>query len=172
MNENIKLETWLREPVQDVIGLLQPAAHAFLQTREEAPVYLKDFQSQLLWKKPAGRASVGFHLQHIAGVTNRLVTYSKGLELSQEQFDQFRKEGEQSENISVQELLNDLNRSIEDALDHLKNVKEKELLDVVEVGRKKIPSTRIGVLFHAAEHSQRHIGQMLVTISILKKYTL
>ncbi|WP_317192017.1 hypothetical protein [Salegentibacter maritimus] len=37
------------------------------------------------------------------------------------------------------------------------------------VGRKALPSSVIGLLFHAAEHSQRHVGQVLVTVSFLKE---
>ncbi|TRO64108.1 DinB family protein [Christiangramia sabulilitoris] len=169
MEKNTELENWLRGPVPGVNRLLQPAAHAFLQSKEEASVYLKDFPIHLLWITPAGRASLGFHLQHIAGVTDRLITYSQGMELTKEQFDQFRREGEPNNKITPEQLLMNLEQSIQNALEHLKNIEEDELLDTVEIGRKKIPSTRIGVLFHAAEHSQRHIGQMLVTISVLKE---
>ena len=36
------------------------------------------FPPSLLWTRPAGLASVGFHLQHIAGVIDRLFTYARG----------------------------------------------------------------------------------------------
>jgi hypothetical protein len=31
------------------------------------------------------------------------------------------------------------------------------------VGRLKLPSTVVGLLFHAAEHTQRHVGQAATT---------
>ena len=36
------------------------------------------------------------------------------------------------------------------------------------VGRKQLPTTVLGLYFHAAEHSQRHVGQLLVTVSVVK----
>jgi len=37
------------------------------------------------------------------------------------------------------------------------------------VGRKRIPSNVIGLLFHTAEHTQRHTGQLLVTVKVLTR---
>jgi hypothetical protein len=40
---------------------------------------------------------------------------------------------------------------------------EATLTATREVGRARLPSTVIGLLFHAAEHTQRHAGQALTT---------
>ena len=40
-------------------------------------------------------------------------------------------------------------------------------MEVREVGRDRIPSTVGGLIFHAAEHTQRHLGQLLVTVRVL-----
>jgi hypothetical protein len=34
------------------------------------------------------------------------------------------------------------------------------------VGRAQLPSTVHGLLFHAAEHAQRHVGQIITTAKI------
>ena len=47
-------------------------------------------------------------------------------------------------------------------------VQEDMLLAPREVGRAKLPSTVLGLLMHAAEHTMRHTGQLLVTIAVLK----
>ena len=168
MKKNNSLENWLRGKIEGVPDLFQPAAHALLQTKEEAAEYLIDFPDHLLWQQPAGRASVGFHLQHIAGVTNRLLTYAKGEELSKAQLDYLKLEGVEDKNIKLAGLLENLNNSIDEAVEYLKKLHDEDPVKKVEIGRRKIPSTLIGVLFHAAEHSQRHIGQMLVTISVVQ----
>ena len=54
------------------------------------------------------------------------------------------------------------------ALDYFKTIPETTLTDERFVGRKKLSTTVIGLLFHAAEHSQRHVGQLLVTVSAVK----
>jgi uncharacterized damage-inducible protein DinB len=161
-------EYWLRGPVDGIPPLLQPAAHALLQTQLEAHQYTKGFDEQNLWKTPFGRASVGFHLQHISGVIDRMMTYAKASPLSEDQFNDLNSEGKADPNIHLKDLLIRLELKIEEMLSYFKQLYKSDLTEFRSVGRKKLPSTLIGVLFHAAEHSQRHVGQLLVTVSALK----
>ena len=71
-------EAWLRGPLPGISSVLQPVAHALVQAREEAETLMKDFPEEKLWDRPAGVASVGFHLQHFSGVLSRLFTYARG----------------------------------------------------------------------------------------------
>jgi hypothetical protein len=82
-----KAEVWLRGPLDGIPALLQPVAHALLQAREEVNELMLNFPDALLWEKPAGMASVGFHLQHMAGVLDRLYTYARAEQLNQQQLD-------------------------------------------------------------------------------------
>jgi hypothetical protein len=45
---------------------------------------------------------------------------------------------------------------IEDALQALRSTPDAILAELREVGRAKLPSTVFGLLFHIAEHTQRH----------------
>ena len=117
--------------------------------------------------KPAGVASVGFHLQHLSGVIDRLFTYAKGESLTEQQLNYLHNEGKPTENISLQKLLTNFNMQVDTALKQLTETKEETLTDDRSVGRKKLPSTVIGLLFHAAEHTMRHTGQLLVTAKFL-----
>ena len=161
-------EYWLKGPVDGISAELQPAAHALLQTRVEARTYTLGFGESLLWKMPNGRASVGFHLQHIAGVIDRMLTYADQKALSEEQFDYLDQEGNPNPGIQVDDLLLQLETKIDEALLYLRKTDSESVTSFRNVGRKELPSTLIGVLFHAAEHSQRHIGQLLVTVSTLR----
>ena len=169
MAQNKQPEVWLRGPIKDIPALLQPAAHALLQTREEVHLYIPDFPEELLWIKPAGRASVGFHLQHLTGVLDRMLSYAQAKELSKNQFELLRQEGDSQTKKSKDKLVKDFDLKVAEALEYFKTIEESTLTVPRVVGRKKLPSTVIGLLFHAAEHSQRHLGQMLVTISVLKE---
>ena len=162
-------EVWLRGPLPEIPLLLQPAAHALLQSKEEVFKYTEDFSEALLWKKPAGRASVGFHLQHITGVLDRMLTYAEGKALSEKQFEYLRNEGLENNELKIDNLSHNFSEKVNEALEIFKNRPEAILTEKRFVGRKQLPSSVIGLYFHAAEHSQRHIGQMLVTISVLKK---
>ncbi len=162
-------EAWLRGPVEGVPDLLQPIAHALLQAKEETRRLVQDFPPHLLWERPAGLASVGFHLQHIAGVVDRLFTYARGEALSPDQQNTLGVEGRQPDTGStVDDLLGEIDAQVDRALSQLRAMPPHTLTDARLVGRKQLPSTVMGLLFHAAEHAQRHVGQLLVTARVLQ----
>src|SRR6478672_12793456 len=78
-------EVWLRGPVPGVPDALMPAAHAFLQTMEDVERAAGDLTLEQLWQTPGGAASVGFHILHLAGSTDRLLTYARGERLNADQ---------------------------------------------------------------------------------------
>ena len=161
-------EVWLRGPIEEIPQLLQPAAHDLLQTSEELPYWLDEFPDEKLWEKPAGRASVGFHLKHLTGVLDRMLSYAQGRALTQEQFDYLKSEGIQDETSTTEELIANFQQKVVQALAYFKTLDESTIKSARTVGRKELPSTVIGLLFHAAEHSQRHLGQLIATASFVK----
>ena len=163
------LEVWMRGPIAGLIPLLQPVAHAILQAREEVNLMMIDFPEELIWEKPSGVASVAFHLQHLAGVLDRIFTYANNQILNEDQLELLALESDNSQYLSVKGLLTRFNNQVNKALTQLKNTEEKTLLEFRGIGRKQIPSNQLGLLFHVAEHTQRHVGQLSVTIRILKK---
>ena len=165
-----KTEYWLRGPLPNVPDLLQPVAHALLQAESEINDSMQNFPSIELWQTPAGVASPAFHLQHIVGILDRLFTYANGNQLLQYQLDYLLKEGKQEDDITVEALLQNLHQQIKKSIEYLQKITSETLTEVKYVGRKKIPSTQLGLLFHAAEHTVRHTGQLLVTVkTILNK---
>ncbi len=162
-------EVWLRGPLPEVPALLQPVAHALLQAREEINTLMDDFPEHLLWLKPAGLASAGFHLQHLTSVLNRLFTYAAGRQLNDEQLIYLNKEGhsEATEAIS-QDLTEAFNQEVDAAITQLSVADVNQLTEMRGVGRAQVPSTVIGLYTHAAEHTMRHTGQLLVTVKLLK----
>jgi DinB family protein len=161
-------EYWLRGSLTGIAPLLQPVAHALLQARAEVSALLVGFPDALLWERPGGVASPGFHLQHLAGVLDRLFTYARDQALTPHQLQDLAGEGEpQPGQATVAELLNRFNIQIDKALEQVSQTRETELLLPRTVGRARIPSTVLGLLFHAAEHTQRHAGQLLVTVRVL-----
>ena len=162
-------EVWLRGPVPGVPPPLQPVAHALLQAREEIEAIMQDFPEQKLWERPAGVASVGFHLQHFSGVLSRLFTYARGESLDAPQREALAAEQEPSRaNVTAQDLVRAFRQQVDRAIEELRATDEKTLTDPRAVGRGKLPSTKLGLIVHAAEHAQRHVGQLLVTARILR----
>jgi uncharacterized damage-inducible protein DinB len=161
-----KPEVWLCGPLQGIPALLQPVAHALLQAREEVNELMADFPDTLLWERPAEMASPGFHLQHMAGVLDRLYTYAKDEQLNQQQLDYLAAEGKNTD-VKVSELLAHFNKQVDIAIKQLSGTDEATLTEVRGVGRANVPSTVIGLLVHSAEHTMRHVGQLLVTVKVL-----
>jgi len=160
-------EAWLRGPVPDVPALLQPVAHALLQAREEVSSLLDWFPEDLLWARPAGVASVGFHLRHLSGVVDRLFTYARGVPLSPSQLHDLETEASPPDPaVTVQELVAAFSTQVERAIAQLRTTDSRTFVEPRTVGRGKLPSTVLGLLVHAAEHIQRHLGQLLVTVRV------
>lgn len=161
------MEAWLRGPVEEVPTLLQPVAHALIQAGEEITEMLSGFPQEKTWTSVAGMATVGFHLKHIRGVLDRLFTYASGNGLSKEQLDYLQAEALDTGHglpILLSELINQIERSIS----KLRTIDPVTLTETRTVGRKQLPSTVAGLLFHSAEHTMRHTGQLLVTVNVLK----
>ncbi|MBL4675940.1 MAG: DinB family protein [Mucilaginibacter sp.] len=168
MNEANLPEVWLRGPLADIPALLQPVAHALLQAREELNRLMQDFPDELLWEKVAGMASPGFHLQHLTGVIDRLFTYAQGKLLSDAQLDYLANEGKPTNKAySTMQLVDAFNREVDLALKQLSATGDTVLTDFRGVGREQMPSTVIGLYTHSAEHTMRHLGQLIVTVKVL-----
>lgn len=170
MANSTQTETWLRGPLTGISALLQPVAHALLQAREELGVFMAEFPDELLWQNLAGMASPGFHLQHLRGVLDRLFTYAKGGALDQAQLDYLAAEGKPTtKNYTVAELVTAFNRQVDAAITQLKAQDEAVLTEFRGVGRAQLPSTVLGLYVHSAEHTMRHLGQLMVTVRLLKE---
>ena len=157
-------EAWLRGPVPGLPALVQPVAHALLQAREEVAALLEKFPDERLWTRPEGVASVGFHLLHLSGVVDRLFTYARGEALSPPQVEALSMETMPQPNVTAQDLVTAFFTQVDRALDQLRATDDRTLTESRTVGRARLPSTVLGLLVHTAEHVQRHVGQLLVTI--------
>lgn len=162
-------EVWLRGPLPGIQPYLQPAAHALQQVREDIEPAVQGLTPGQLWQRPAGAAAIGFHLHHLPGSLERLLTYSRGEPLSAEQMTRLASERTvHDDRPTLDALLIRLTGEIERALDYLRTVPTEALLQKREVGRKKLPSTTLGLIFHAAEHSSRHAGQIVTLARIVR----
>jgi uncharacterized damage-inducible protein DinB len=160
-------EFWLRGPVPGVDPMLMPAAHALLQTVEDAERAAGSLSVEALWRGVGGAASVGFHLKHLANSTDRLMTYARGERLNDAQRAALAAEkapAEPPEDAAT--LLANLRSSIERAVDQLRATDVSTLREPRTVGR-TASSTVLGLLFHTAEHAQRHAGQIVTTAKII-----
>src|SRR5262245_20984049 len=109
-------EVWLRGPLPDIPALLQPVAHALQQAREEVQDVMQGFPEEKLWERPGGVASAGFHLQHLAGVLDRLFAYARGASLNDEQLRYLDSEGKENKDIRITELIDAFHSQVDRAV--------------------------------------------------------
>ena len=162
-------EFWLEGPIEGVPPHLMPVAHALLQAGDDLRVALATLTPEQLWHRPNRAASAGFHMRHLAGSLERLVAYAQGKQLTEEQRVALAAEKtEPSPLIPVASLLDLVDDRIARALTVLRATPESSLLEQRLVGRGQRPSTVLGLLVHAADHSQRHTGQAITTARIVR----
>ena len=87
-------EWWQRGPIDGVPAVLQPIAHILLQVRESVGELTEGLTVEEYNARPAGVASVAFHVRHIPGVIDLLFTYARGETLSDAQFAALKRERE------------------------------------------------------------------------------
>lgn len=159
---------WLRGPISGIPALLQPVAHALVDAEEDTRKALATMTAERLNERPGGAASAAYHVKHAMGSLDRLFTYARGESLSDEQLVALSAEKTIHERAFVpEELAAEFSEAIRRAHAQLRATKESELLTVRLVGRAKLPSNTIGLLVHAAEHTARHVGQLMTTAKVL-----
>ncbi len=158
---------WLQGPIEGVPPLLQPVAHALVQANIDVQGVLPPLPMTVVWARPGGAASIGFHATHGVGSLDRLFTYARGEALSEAQLAALGAEKTLDGSGTASELAANFARGVERALAQLRATSADELLERREVGRGKLPSTVTGLLFHAAEHTATHVGQLITTARIL-----
>jgi uncharacterized damage-inducible protein DinB len=158
----------MRGPIEGIAPLLMPVAHALIQARDELERMASEVPPEHVWLRPGGAASIGFHVRHLGAALDRLFTYARGERLSDAQKEAFRTEAEPGDPpAALADLVKDAAAQIDRALDQLRRTADDQLLEHRGVGRAQLPSNVLGLLFHAAEHSTRHTGQLITTAKIL-----
>lgn len=162
-------EPWLRGPIPGISSFLQPAGHAFVMAQEDVERAVAGLSLNGLWARPGGAASIGFHVAHLSGSTDRLLTYARGEGLMDTQLRVLAAEKTLDETRPpLGELLARWKATVESALRQLAATPESVLLEPRFVGRARLPSTLLGLLFHAAEHASRHTGQVVTMAKIVR----
>ncbi|HUS08453.1 MAG TPA: DinB family protein [Bryobacteraceae bacterium] len=159
-------EPWLRREITDVPAVLAQVLYSFRQAVEDLERFTQDLTPDEFWLQPYHLAPVGFHIRHIAGSVDRLLTYALGANLSEAQFQQLQSEMEAG--AGGEELRGDLRDVLDRSAQIIRNIQPGGFEVWRAVGRKGLPATVGGLLVHIAEHTQRHVGQAIVTAKVVK----
>ena len=160
-------EPWLRGPIEGVPPHLMPVFHSFAQVREDLALYTEGLTTEDVWRRTGSLPSLGFHLRHIAHSVDRLVTYLCGNQLSDAQIATLKQEADPGATLA--ELLADIDTSLSDAERRVRAIGSSMLQEPRYIGKKRLPSTVLGLLVHVAEHTQRHLGQAITTAKLARE---
>ena len=150
----------MRGPIPNVHPLLAPVLYSFQHAREDLAKYTDALAPAQIWASPHGFGSVGFHLRHIPGTVERLMTYLQGQQLTDAQLAALEAEKSLT-GPNREELLAAMDRTFRNAEAIVRSLDPNVLAEPRTVGRQKLPTTVIGLLTHIAEHTQRHVGQAI-----------
>lgn len=162
-------EAWLRGPVEGIAPVFQPVAHALVQARDDVRQLAPAMTAEALWSDPGGAAAAGYHLLHLVNAMDRLLTYARAEPLSADQMVTLRAEAGPHPELDGSALAAHVDAAIARALEQVRRTDPDTSFDVRRVGRSGLPSTVLGLLFHAAEHTTRHVGQFITTSKIVNK---
>lgn len=161
-------EAWLSGKLEGFAPVMMPAAHALVECAKDLRKHAADLSRSELDARPNNAPSIAFHLRHIAGSIDRLLTYARSDQLNKTQFAELRSEKEETNEASAQ-LTEKAIVKINEALETLKITPLDSLFEPRYVGRKKLETNVFGLLFHIAEHTARHTGQIVTTAKIVRQ---
>ncbi len=161
------MEPWLRGTLRGVHPLHAALLHSFQQASEDIDKFTTGLTDEQMWAEPFGLASVGFQIRHIAGSVDRLLTYARGEQLSETQLEALRSEKEPGAGRA--DLIDFLRRQMEQAEEVVRSIDPNSAGEERAVGRKRLPTTVGGLLIHVAEHTQRQVGQCIITAKIVRE---
>lgn len=155
------VEPWMSGTLSGLNPVIAALLYSFQHARADLDAWTKDLSTEDLSRSVLGLAPISFHIRHIAGSVDRLLTYARGEQLSAAQMAALREES--GAGMSRNELLNLLDAAFERASATVRGLEPGSLGDRREIGRKRIPVPLATLLVHIAEHTQRHVGEAIVT---------
>jgi uncharacterized damage-inducible protein DinB len=162
--ENV--EPWLRGRLEGIPLAVMPLFFCFANVREDLRRHLAGLSTEQIWRNMRNNAPVGFHLRHIAGSVDRLLTYLEGGQLTEEQLEFLQRESEPG--ATFNQLFADLDRQLTAAEHRLLELDTSDLGAARYVGRRRLEVSFLGLLIHIAEHTQRHLGQAITTAKLVR----
>ena len=160
-----KVEPWLRGTLMELDPLRRGVVHALWLASEDVTRWSESLSDAEMEMRPFGLPSVGFQMRHIVRSLDRLLTYADGSQLSAEQLAALKSELESS-GLQV-DLFAEFDRGIESAIARVRAIAQESYGEARGVGRAGLPSSVGGLLVHCAEHTQRHVGQLVTTTKVV-----
>ncbi|HKF45888.1 MAG TPA: DinB family protein [Terracidiphilus sp.] len=160
------IEPWLRGTHADVQAVGRAVLHALELAEDDLAKWTEGLSDAEVHAQPLGLTSVATHLRHIAGSVDRILTYAEGNQLTADQLAVMK--GEQTGAETLEDLLGAVKASFENAAERVRALAGGDFNAARAVGRKQLPTSKGGALVHVADHTLRHVGQVVTTAKVLK----
>jgi uncharacterized damage-inducible protein DinB len=160
------VEPWLRGTHADIPAVGRAVLHAFDLALDDITKWTGGLSDLGVHAQPLGLPAISFHLKHIARSTDRLLTYAEGGQISPDQLALLKAEQIGCETLA--ELLAEVETAFSNAADRVRVLATADSNTFRGVGRKQLPQSIVGALVHVADHTQRHVGQVVTTAKVLK----
>lgn len=160
------VEPWLRGTITGEHPVIAQLLYSFEQAWEDLEYFTEGLTDDQMWAKPHDLASVAYHVRHAGGSIDRLLTYAQGAQLSEAQMRALKSEAQPGG--TRENILSDFRAQLDNAARQARAFTPESLLETRKVGRKELPTTVGALLVHIAEHTQRHVGQAIVTAKIVR----
>ena len=159
------VEPWLRGTLGEVDSVRRGVLHALELAREDVGRWAGGLTDEELEDRPSGLPSVGFQMRHMVRSLDRLLTYAEGRQLSGEQLEGLKNEIEGSGSRAA--LFAEFEAGMASAMGRVRAIGPGSYEEARGVGRKMLPTTVGGLLVHCADHTQRHVGQLVTTAKVV-----
>jgi uncharacterized damage-inducible protein DinB len=157
-------EPWLRGTLTEIDPVRRAVLHALELAAEDATRWCDNLTETQLFARPAELPPIAFHLRHTVRSLDRLLTYAEGAQLSDTQLAALKTEMDPGSAASVHA---EFRVGLQQATERIGAILPEHFDDPCGIGRKQLPTTVAGLLIHCADHTQRHIGQMVTTAKIV-----
>lgn len=159
------VEPWMRGTHSDIPAAGRAVLHALDLALEDLKKWTEGLTDGEIQCQPFGLTPVARHLRHIARSTDRLLTYAEGRQLSDEQIKALKAEERGEETLAA--LLTEVEASFRNAAERIRALASSDLEASRAIGRRQLPASAGGALIHVADHTQRHVGQVITTAKVL-----
>jgi hypothetical protein len=160
-------EPWMRGYLKDLDPIQAAVLYSFRHAQEDIREWIRRIPEDHLWIQCGKLASAGFHVRHIAGSVDRLITYAEGRQLTDTQMEYLK--NEHSPGGTLPELLELLDGNLARAESIIRSLDPGTYGEIREIGRKRIPVPLGTLLVHIAEHTQRHVGELIMTVKVINE---
>ena len=163
------MEPWMTGTLSHLHPTQAALLYSFEHARQDIAHWTSGLPEEALWLRMGDIAPAAFHIRHIGGSVDRLLTYAAGKQLSEAQMQELYAEQQPGGQTSAAELFEYFTSKLQNAEERVRELDVSDSNAVREIGRKRIPVPLGVLLAHIAEHTQRHVGEAIITLKLARQ---